>query len=176
MTTKPQRTPEESELSARVQGGRKAPKAETVQRVKEPLSISDVSEATGLSQDTLRWYEREGMFPHIARGGDRRRKYDEDDLARIMLLVKLRRTGMSVHDMQRFVQLLAGGKETHPERMTLLLEHRIKVLAQLEQVQSDLEMVDLKIAHYDQLISHDQDCIGGISAKNTNELKASHDH
>ena len=100
------------------------------------LSISDVSDATGLSQDTLRWYEREGMFPRIARGG-------------IMLLVKLRRTGMSVHDMQRFVQLLAGGAETHQERMTLLLEHRIKVLSQLEQVQSDLAAVDVKIAYYE---------------------------
>lgn len=113
------------------------------------LSISDVSDATGLSQDTLRWYEREGMFPRIARGGDRRRKYSEDDIGRIMLLVKLRRTGMSVHDMQRFVQLLAGGAETHQERMTLLLEHRIKVLSQLEQVQSDLAAVDVKIAYYE---------------------------
>ncbi|WP_082057119.1 MerR family transcriptional regulator [Psychromicrobium lacuslunae] len=140
------------------------------------LSISDVSEATGLSQDTLRWYEREGMFPHIARGGDRRRKYNQDDLARIMLLVKLRRTGMSVHDMQRFVHLLAGGKETHQERMTLLLEHRIKVLAQLEQVRSDLEMVDLKIAHYDQLISLDQDCIAEQNPLKTNESKATNEH
>ncbi|MBQ1445482.1 MAG: MerR family transcriptional regulator [Renibacterium sp.] len=113
------------------------------------LSISDVSDATGLSQDTLRWYEREGMFPRIARGGDRRRKYSEEDIGRIMLLVKLRRTGMSVHDMQRFVQLLAGGAETHQERMTLLLEHRIKVLSQLEQVQSDLAAVDVKIAYYE---------------------------
>ena len=113
------------------------------------LSISDVSDATGLSQDTLRWYEREGMFPRIARGGDRRRKYSEEDIGRIMLLVKLRRTGMSVHDMQRFVQLLAGGAETHQERMTLVLEHRIKVLSQLEQVQSDLAAVDVKIAYYE---------------------------
>ncbi|MDN5667155.1 MAG: MerR family transcriptional regulator [Renibacterium salmoninarum] len=113
------------------------------------LSISDVSDATGLSQDTLRWYEREGMFPRIARGGDRRRKYSEEDIGRIMLLVKLRRTGMSVHDMQRFVQLLAGGAETHQERMTLLLEHRIKVLSQFEQVQSDLAAVDVKIAYYE---------------------------
>lgn len=113
------------------------------------LSISDVSDATGLSQDTLRWYEREGMFPRIARGGDRRRKYSEEDIGRIMLLVKLRRTGMSVHDMQRFVQLLAGGAETHQERMTLLLEHRIEVLSQFEQVQSDLAAVDVKIAYYE---------------------------
>ncbi|NYE95646.1 DNA-binding transcriptional MerR regulator [Psychromicrobium silvestre] len=129
------------------------------------LSISDVSATTGLSQDTLRWYEREGMFPQIARGGDRRRKYDETDLARIMMLVKLRRTGMSVHDMQRFVQLLAGGRETHQERMTLLLEHRIKVLAQLKQVQDDLETVDLKISHYETLIALDQDCLDPTESK-----------
>ncbi len=123
------------------------------------MSISEISQTTGLSQDTLRWYEREGMFPHITRGGDRRRQYNETDLSRIMLLVKLRRTGMSVHDMQRFVQLLAGGSETHQERMTLLLEHRIKVLAQLQQVRSDLEMVDHKIAYYGEAISRNQECL-----------------
>lgn len=120
------------------------------------LSISDVSEATGLSQDTLRWYEREGMFPRIARGGDRRRKYTEGDIGLIMLLVKLRRTGMSVHDMQRFVTLLAGAEETHQDRMTLLLEHRIKVLSQLDQVQADLAALDHKIAYYEASLSTEE--------------------
>nr|WP_271211923.1 MerR family DNA-binding transcriptional regulator [Rhodococcus wratislaviensis]GLK38200.1 hypothetical protein GCM10017611_50650 [Rhodococcus wratislaviensis] len=40
-------------------------------------SISEVSAITGLTQDSLRWYEREGMIPRIARGSDRRRRYSE---------------------------------------------------------------------------------------------------
>lgn len=120
-------------------------------RPRTRLAISDVATATGLSQDTLRWYEREGMFPPIERGPDRRRVYNGDDVGRIMLLVKLRRTGMSVTDMQRFARLLQGGAETHAERMALLLEHRVKVLAQLEQVQADLAAVDYKIAYYQEL-------------------------
>jgi DNA-binding transcriptional MerR regulator len=124
------------------------------------LSISEVSAVTGLTQDTLRWYEREGMFPRIARGTDRRRAYDHDDVARIMLLVKLRRTGMSVTNMQKFVQLLQGGAETHPERMRLLREHRVTVLAQLAQVQGDLDAVDAKISYYEGLLDPGLDCAG----------------
>jgi hypothetical protein len=43
-------------------------------------SISEVAAITGLTQDTLRWYEREGMIPAIARGSDRRRRYSERDV------------------------------------------------------------------------------------------------
>lgn len=138
------------------------------------LSISEVSDVTGLSQDTLRWYEREGMFPRIARGTDRRRSYDGDDVARIMLLVKLRRTGMSVTNMQTFVRLLEGGAETHPERMSLLLEHRVTVLAHLAQVQGDLAAVDAKIAYYEGLIEPGRDCTGAPAELQRETVRVNH--
>lgn len=129
-------------------------------------SISEVATTTGLTQDTLRWYERQGMFAPIARGTDRRRAYSSADVARIMLLVKLRRTGMSIADMQRFAHLLEGGVETHPERMALLRGHRSIVLAQLAQIHSDLEAVDSKIAHYEELIANGRDCEAAPSELN----------
>lgn len=39
------------------------------------LGIRDVSELTGLSIDTLRWYEKEGLLPVVGRGSDGRRTY-----------------------------------------------------------------------------------------------------
>ena len=131
---------------------------------------------TGLTQDTLRWYEREGMFPRIARGTDRRRSYDHDDVARIMLLVKLRRTGMSVTNMQKFVLLLQGGAETHPERMLLLREHRITVLAKLAQVQGDLDAVDAKISYYEGLLDPGLDCTGSPLDDSESRHQAPTDH
>ncbi|EHI44049.1 MerR family transcriptional regulator [Rhodococcus opacus PD630] len=116
-------------------------------------SISEVSAITGLTQDTLRWYEREGMIPRIARGSDRRRRYSERDVRLIELLVKLRTTGMPTSDMQRFAVLLTGGAETHERRLSLLLEHRERILAQQARLDDALAALDTKVDHYRALIA-----------------------
>ncbi|REE73288.1 DNA-binding transcriptional MerR regulator [Rhodococcus wratislaviensis] len=120
-------------------------------------SISEVAAITGLTQDTLRWYEREGMIPTIARGSDRRRRYSERDVRLIELLVKLRTTGMPTSDMQRFAVLLAGGAETHGRRLSLLLEHRERIRAQQARLDDALAALDTKVDHYRALIAGTDD-------------------
>lgn len=121
-------------------------------------SISEVSASTGLTPDTLRWYEREGLLPRVPRDGAGRRVYDRASLAMIELIVRLRRTGMSVAATKEFCRLLTRGAATHGRRMALLAEHRSHVLDQLAQLQDDLSVVETKIAHYARLIEHGRDC------------------
>lgn len=61
--------------------------------------IGEVSRLTGLSPDTLRWYEREGLIPPVPRTSDGRRAYDDLLVRTITLIVRLRCTGMPVADM-----------------------------------------------------------------------------
>jgi DNA-binding transcriptional MerR regulator len=112
------------------------------------MSIAEVAERTGLTPDTLRWYEREGMFPPVPRGSDRRRRYDELSIQRIELLVRLRATGMPTAEMRAFAELLAGGTDTHTRRMQMLQAHRERVVARQQQLQECLDAVDAKIDHY----------------------------
>ena len=125
------------------------------------LSIAEVAEETGLSIDTLRWYERQHLFPPVNRDSAQRRRYTDDDLARIQLMLRLRRTGMPVKDIRRFVELLAGGTETHPERLALLRAHRRRILSDMDQLTRDLHAVDFKIHHYTELIADGLDCVPG---------------
>lgn len=46
----------------------------------DALGIAEVAATTGLSQDTLRWYEKEGLVPPVARDHASRRRYDEATL------------------------------------------------------------------------------------------------
>lgn len=124
----------------------------------ESLSIAQVSEATGLSIDTLRWYEREQLFPPVPRDSGRRRRYTQQDMGRIELMLRLRRTGMPVRDIRRFVELLVGGPETHAERLALLHAHRSRILSDREQLERDLAAVDHKIDHYTDLIARGGEC------------------
>ena len=57
------------------------------------LGIREVSELTGLTPDTLRWYEREGLIPLVQRTSDGRRRYGPAAVRFVRLVQALRRTG-----------------------------------------------------------------------------------
>ena len=114
---------------------------------RDGVPIAEVAASTGLSWDTLRWYEREGLLPPVARGGDGRRRYRARDVALLQVLVRLRRTGMPVEQVRRFSRLMAGGAATHGVRMALLLDHRTAVLQHIEALHADLAVLGDKIDH-----------------------------
>lgn len=122
------------------------------------LTIAQVSERTGLTKDTLRWYESEGLIPRVDRDHSGYRAYDESAVRMIELVVCLRRTGMPVREMRDFVSMVAEGAASHGRRMTLLGEHRRRVLAQVAQLQEDLGSIDDKVDHYARLIDLGLDC------------------
>ena len=117
----------------------------------EAVGIAEVAERTGLTPDTLRWYEREGMIPSVPRGGDRRRRYDEQSVQRIELLVRLRATGMPTREMREFAQLLSGGLETHKRRLEILSAHRQRIVTRQQRLAECLDAVDAKISYYRRL-------------------------
>ena len=91
------------------------------------LPIAEVVERTGLSRDTLRYYEKAGLIDAVDRSSGGQRRYASADLAWLEFLLRLRATGMSIADMQRFAELRRGGDRTIADRLTLLWEHRIGV-------------------------------------------------
>jgi DNA-binding transcriptional MerR regulator len=107
----------------------------------------ETAEKCGLSQHTLRWYERIGLLDRIARTADGRRRYSDADLDWILLLSRLRATGMPVSDMLRYAGLVRSGAGEQ-ERMALLEAHREHVRQALRQQQECLELLDHKIATY----------------------------
>ncbi|MDO9458340.1 MerR family transcriptional regulator [Nocardioides sp.] len=124
------------------------------------LGIREVSERTGLSVDTLRWYEKEGLLPPMPRGGDGRRVYPERMVEFVELVVALRRTGLSVADTRSFVELADEGAASHGRRMALLERQREDIHEQQRRLAADLAAVDTKITHYRELIAAGLDCDG----------------
>src|ERR1043166_1711301 len=120
---------------------------------KETLTIQEVSEATGLSAHTLRYYERIGMIHPIEREENTRRLYTEEDLGWIDFLLKLRATGMSIKDMQKYAELQRQGDVTLPERVEMLKSLRDKVEAHMEELNEHLKLIYYKIEIYQQIVA-----------------------
>jgi DNA-binding transcriptional MerR regulator len=112
-------------------------------------TVSEVAAQTGLSAHTLRWYEQVGLLDPVHRDAAGRRRYSEDDLGRLGFLLKLRSTGMPVRDMIRFVELSRLENDAGvAEKLQILVDHRERVLAQINALQEDLKIIEFKIDIY----------------------------
>ena len=116
------------------------------------VGIAEVADITGLSRDTLRWYEREGLIPVIDRTSNGYRRYDGRAIRMIQMLVRLRRTGMPVEQMREYITLVAEGESSHRRRLALLRRHRDAVQQQLNQLADDLGALDHKITNYERAL------------------------
>ncbi|WP_063012842.1 MerR family transcriptional regulator [Nocardia kruczakiae] len=112
-------------------------------------SIGDAAEKSGLTRDTLRWYERIGLMDYIGRDSSGKRRFSDRDLSWLHLIGCLRTTGMSVADMVHYAELVRAGDETTPERLEMFRKTREGVLAQIEDLHNTLAVLDRKIGLYE---------------------------
>ena len=112
------------------------------------LLIGDVARLSGVSIDTLRYYDRAGLLGAVHRDGGGRRVFDRDTLGLLDVVLRLRRTGMPVEEVGHFVELVRLGDAERAGRLELLRAHHRRVLSQLDQLQGDLAVIEWKIAVY----------------------------
>ena len=111
------------------------------------LAIGEVSQQTGIPIETLRFYDRSGLLGELPRTAGGHRVFDELSLGLLDVVVRLRRTGMPVEDVRAFVERARADRD-RSGRIELLRRHRGRVSAQLDQLQSDLAVIDWKITAY----------------------------
>lgn len=112
---------------------------------------AEVSERTGFSVDTLRYYEREGVLPPVARTSGGHRAYTEADLGLLDFLRCLRDTGMPIERLRRYGELCRDDT-TVAERIALLEEHETAVERQLQEVLAQKERLREKLDWYRALL------------------------
>ena len=107
----------------------------------------EAAEKCGLTLHTVRWYEQIGLLGRIDRAPDGRRRFSDADLDWLVLLSRLRATGMPVRDMLQYAGLARSGAGQQ-ERLMLLEGHRDRVRRALIEQQECLELLDTKIGIY----------------------------
>ena len=113
------------------------------------MTISDVSKKYGISQDTLRYYEKIGVIPPVNRNESGLRDYTEEDCGWVELAACMRSAGLPLDALTEYVRLSREGDTTTPEKRQLLLEQKERLMIQLKAIQETLERLDYKISRYD---------------------------
>lgn len=104
---------------------------------------------TGLSEYTLRYYEKEGLVIP-ARSQSNLRLYSQEDVEWIFFIEHMRSTDMSIDDLRHFVKLRRYGENSdyEEELLDILLRHRNKVRDKMTQYQANLALLDHKVDVY----------------------------
>lgn len=112
------------------------------------MRISEAAKKTGLTEHTIRFYERAGMVPRISRTENGTRDFSSDDINWLLLLYYLRETGMPMKTMKLFTTLAQLSGDTYEERRKILLHHRATLQSQREKLDRCEEALNQKIEGY----------------------------
>jgi DNA-binding transcriptional MerR regulator len=116
------------------------------------MKIAEVSERYGLSVDTLRYYERIGLIPHVTRSDNGIRDYHELDIRRVEFIKCMRGAGLPIEVLIDYMELIQQGDSTIEARKEILVEQRDLLAARLQEMQKTLDLLNYKIQVYEKAI------------------------
>ena len=114
------------------------------------MTIKEVSEHFGISQDTLRYYERVKMIPKVTRTAGGIRDYQEEDLKWVELALCMRSAGLPIEVMIEYLDLYQKGDETIPARLELLSNQMEVLQEQKKQLEATMNRLAYKISKYEE--------------------------
>lgn len=116
------------------------------------MTIKEVSERYGISQDTLRYYEKAGLIPEVNRTAGGIRDYSENDLGWVELVLCMRNAGLSTGSIAEYRRLYQQGDSTIPDRLKLLTDQREELLSVQARIAETLERLNYKISVYERAV------------------------
>ena len=116
------------------------------------MTIKEVSEKYGISQDTLRYYERIGLIPPVPRTPGGIRDYQEKDLSWVEQAVCMRSAGVQIEALIEYVRLYQMGDSTIEARRDLLQEQYEVLEEQRRQINATMERLKYKISRYQKAV------------------------
>ncbi len=112
------------------------------------MRIGEVSKITGLSEHTLRYYEKEGLLPNVAKRRGGVRDYCNTDIEALGVIECLKQTGMPLADIRQFMQWCAMGDKTITQRRDMFINRKRAVMEKIAELKHALKLIDFKIKYY----------------------------
>ena len=114
-------------------------------------TIGQVSKMFGLPVSTLRYYDKEGLFPDMERSSGIRR-FGQRELEALRVIECLKKSGMEIKDIRQFMAWCAQGSSTYPQRRALFVKQKESVEAEIARMNRVLDMLKFKCWYYEQAI------------------------
>lgn len=114
-------------------------------------TIGQVSKLFGLPVSTLRYYDKEGLFPAMERQSGIR-KFGESELEALRVIECLKKSGLEIKEIKQFMQWVKEGSSTYFARKNLLETRKEIVESEIARLQKTLDMLNFKCWYYETAI------------------------
>ncbi len=114
-------------------------------------TIGEVSKMFNLPISTLRYYDKQGLFPNLTRKGGIR-KFSTNEIEALRVIECLKKSGLEIKDIKLFIEWCSEGSSTYTKRYDLISIQKEKVEAQINQLYKTLDMLKFKCWYYEELI------------------------
>lgn len=111
-------------------------------------SISEVAETFNMTPHTLRYYDKEGLFPLIERTPGGKRAFKQSDLDALKIIECLKASGMPIKEIKHFIEWCSEGDSTLQQRYNMFLERKACVEAQMEELKKTMAVIEHKCSYY----------------------------
>lgn len=111
-------------------------------------SIGEVADQLGISIDTIRYYDKEGILPFVKRNDAGRRIFTENDVHLMRTIICLKNAGVSVNDIAKFIEMRLVGDSTLTKRLDLLKEHERDLKTEISDLQDTMCYLKYKEWYY----------------------------
>lgn len=111
-------------------------------------SIGQVSEMFDLPISTLRYYDKEGLFPNLERKGNIRR-FSDTELEALRVIECLKKSGLEIKEIKQFFQWVEQGSSTYKNRKELFELRRTAVEEEIRALEKTLAMLKFKCWYYE---------------------------
>lgn len=111
-------------------------------------TAGQVAKFLGLNTSTIRYYDKEKLIPNVKRSEGGIRLFTKENITSIRLVQCMKKTGLSLDQIRKFMSLPDDGKDTVEKKLQILSEQKKKIEAQFKELKVMDGITDLKIWYY----------------------------
>ena len=112
-------------------------------------TIGEMAKMLGVPASTLRYYDKEGLLPFVARSSGGIRQFRESDIEWLRVIGCMKKAGMSLKDIRIYIELAVQGDSTIDARLAMFRRQQDTLRAQMQQLQDTMQVLEYKCWYYE---------------------------
>jgi len=112
-------------------------------------TVGEMAKRIGVAPSTLRYYDKEGLLPFVERSSRGIRMFKDADFEWLQVIDCMKKTGMQLVEIKRFIVMAMQGDETIDERLELIVKQKERVKLQIDELNATLKTLEFKHWYYE---------------------------
>lgn len=111
-------------------------------------TAGEAAKILGITASAIRYYDKEGLLPFLEKTSGGIRMFREEDLVSLRLIRCLKKAGLPLKEIRRFMNLPDDGEETIRTRLSILLRQKEVLQQKQKELDEMMNVVNYKIWYY----------------------------